>query len=396
VSALLEPHPRNTAAAIACAALQIAQHTPDALLLILPADHIVPDAEAFAATVRRGLPAAQAGWFVTFGVRPTGPSTAYGYIRVGNALDPHAAVVDRFVEKPDLPTAVELLLDPKHLWNAGIFLVSARSLLASMATHAPDILSTCTRAMQDARQEGHTTWPNAEAFAEVRSQSIDYAVLEHHDKVAVVPFEGAWSDVGSWSAVIEHTQAADHHGNRTVGPAWALDSERTYVHASQRTVVALGLRDTVIVETPDAVLVASTHAVQDVRKVVDTLKQAGAAVATQHRRVAKPWGTFDTLDAGDRFQVKRITVAAGGKLSLQVHQHRAEHWVVVRGTAHVTRGDCVITLAVNESTYIPAGMAHRLENRGVEPLEIIEVQTGSYLGEDDITRLEDAYGRSLN
>jgi mannose-1-phosphate guanylyltransferase/mannose-6-phosphate isomerase len=395
VTPLLEPEPRNTAAAMACAALHVAATDPTTLLLVLPADHVVPDAAAFAATVRRGLRAAADGWFVTFGVRPTGPSTAFGYIQVGPPLSDGVWQVARFAEKPGREAAEALLAQGGHLWNAGIFLVRADTLLDALHRHAPDILQDCRSAMALARHDQDGLWPDPELFGRVRSQSIDYAVLERHDRVAVVPFEGAWSDVGSWTTVLEHTPTDDPRGNRTVGPAWTIDCDRTYVHASQRTVVALGVSDVVVVETPDAVLIAAASEVEGVRRVVETLQREGVTVATQHRRVGKPWGSYDTLDAGTHFQVKRITVSPGGQLSLQVHERRAEHWVVVRGTARVTRGDEVITLAVNESTFLPAGMPHRLENPSDEPLELIEVQTGSYLGEDDIVRLDDAYGRDL-
>lgn len=395
VTALLEPSPRNTAAAMACAALHVARHAPQTLLVVLPADHLVPDAAAFAETVRRGVPAAEDGWWVTFGVQPTQPSTAYGYIQVGAPLAGHAHRVARFIEKPDRAKAVSLLTTGDHLWNAGVFLVRADVLLDALREHAPDILAGCERAMQHAQHGPDGVLPDPAAFAEVRSQSIDYAVLERHDRVAVVPFSGAWSDVGSWTTVIEHAPPGDDHGNRTLGPAWTIDCERTYVQATHRTVVALGVSDVVVVETADATLIASTSAVEGVRRVVETLQQAGASVAVQHRRVGKPWGSYDTLDRGERFQVKRITVNPHGQLSLQVHNQRAEHWIVVRGRARVTRGDEVFVLRVNESTYLPAGVPHRLENPDDEPLELIEVQTGSYFGEDDIVRLKDAYGRDL-
>lgn len=397
---LLEPAGRNTAAAMACAALQAlsASTATDPLLLFLPADHYVPDVEGFRATIERGVAHANAGWLVTFGVVPVQPSTAYGYIERGEPIvlaDRSETVhrVLRFVEKPNATRAAELVAGGAHWWNAGIFLVGARTLLAALDAHAGDIAAAARIAMQGAVVDGRFIRPDAEAFLKIRSESIDYAVLEHHDRIAVVPFTGAWSDVGSWNAVAA-LALADAAGNRLVGETLAIDCERTYVHAQGRVVVALGLSDVLVVDTPDAVLVASAFAAERVKDVVATLRARGIAVATQHRRVARPWGEYDAIDAGDRFQVKRITVKPGERLSLQMHHHRAEHWIVVRGTAKVTRGDESFLLSENESTYIPLGTVHRLENPGRVPLEMIEVQSGSYLGEDDIVRFDDTYGRA--
>jgi mannose-1-phosphate guanylyltransferase/mannose-6-phosphate isomerase len=300
--------------------------------------------------------------------------------------------VVRFVEKPNALKAAELLARGDHWWNAGIFLVSAKTLLAALERHAADIFETAGLAMHGAKVDGHFLRPGPAEFLNIRSESIDYAVLEHHDRIAAAPFAGAWSDVGSWNAVAELADA-DSEGNRAVGQTLAIDCQRTYLHAPHRVVVALGLSDILVIDTPDAVLVASASEAERVKDVVSKLRERGLSVATQHRRVARPWGEYDAIDSGDRFQVKRITVKPGEQLSLQMHHHRAEHWIVVRGTARVTRGDETFLLSENESTYIPLGTVHRLENPGRVPLEMIEVQSGSYLGEDDIVRFEDTYGR---
>jgi len=388
---LLEPAGRNTAAAMACAAVTA---EPDQLLLFLPADHYIPDTDAFLTTVRAGVPAAEAGAIVTFGVSPSFPSPAYGYIQRGAALaDGAAYAVQRFVEKPSVERAQELLLSGDHLWNAGIFLCTAGTLKKALSTHAPDILSSCDAAMTGAQRDGDFLRPQREAFLGCRSESIDYAVMEHFDKVAVVPFAGQWSDVGSWNAVADLTPA-DAAGNRIEGHALLLDAVHTYVNAPCRPVVAIGTQDLLIVDTPDALLVVAKDQAERVKQAVEQLKARGLSQATTHRRVARPWGWYDSIDLGDRFQVKRIGVNPGASLSLQMHHHRAEHWIVVKGTAEVTNGERVYLVAENESTYIPLGTRHRLRNPGVTMLEIIEVQSGSYLGEDDIVRYEDSYGRT--
>jgi mannose-1-phosphate guanylyltransferase/mannose-6-phosphate isomerase len=388
---ILEPVGRNTAPAMAVAALNA---SPDDLLLFAPADHYMPDAQAFATAVQSGVAAALAGYIVTFGITPSFPSTAYGYIAQGTALpDGHTFNVVRFTEKPDGATAERLLLDD-HLWNAGIFLVKASTLLQALAAHAPDILECCKQANALQRADGEFTRVDATAFAACRSESIDYAVLEKHHAVAVVPYSGRWSDVGSWNAVAE-LSSADADGNRAHGQAHVLQAKNTFVHAPHRPVVALGTDDLIIVDTPDAVLVVAAGHVEKVKDAVAHLEQQGVAQATINRRAARPWGVYDSVDIGDRFQVKRITVKPGAQLSLQMHHHRAEHWIVVRGTAKVTRGEETFLVTENQSTYIPVGTVHRLENPGKTPLELIEVQSGSYLGEDDIVRLEDTYGRVI-
>jgi len=387
---VLEPVGRNTAAALACAALTSA---PEDLLLFAPSDHHVPDAQVFAETVRQGVPAAQSGFIVTFGVVPTFPSTAYGYIQPGEPLAGiEGRKVARFIEKPKAEVAQQLLLAGNYLWNAGIFLVQAQVLIDALRQHAPDILESCERATSAAHADGSFLRLDRATFEECRSESIDFAVLEKHDRVAVLPFAGAWSDVGSWNAVAG-LHEADGEGNRVSGKGFAVKSTNTFIHGQTRPVVALGTKDLVIVDTQDALLVASADCVESVKDVVARLTLEGHAEATEHRRVARPWGAYDSVDSGDRFQVKRLTVKPGAKLSLQMHHHRAEHWIVVSGTAKVTRGDETLMIRENESVYIPLGTTHRLENPGKIMLEVIEVQSGSYLGEDDIVRFDDTYGR---
>jgi mannose-1-phosphate guanylyltransferase/mannose-6-phosphate isomerase len=395
---LLEPAGRNTASAMASAALMPGIASSD-LLLFLPSDHFVPDVEAFISTMRSGVDAARSGYIVTFGVQPSFPSTAYGYIQQGTCLEglsvgaSSAYAVERFVEKPQYEKAQEMLLSGNYLWNAGIFLCQAPVLVDALSKHAPDILKSCQDAMKDSVTDGNFIRPNKEDFLACRSESIDYAVMEHFDKVAVVPFNGAWSDVGSWNAVA-NLSPVDSAGNRINGQGLAVQSTNTYINAPHRPVVALGTSNLVIVDTPDAVLVASADKVEQVKEVVAQLKKDGASQVVMHRRVARPWGWYDSIDMGERFQVKRIAVKPGASLSLQMHHHRAEHWIVVKGTAKVTNGEEVFLLEENQSTYIPIGVKHRLENPGKADLEMIEVQSGSYLGEDDIVRFEDIYGRS--
>jgi mannose-1-phosphate guanylyltransferase/mannose-6-phosphate isomerase len=397
-SILLEPTGRNTAAAMASAALMPGVADSD-LLLFLPSDHFVPNVDAFISTMQSGVDAARSGYIVTFGVQPSFPSTAYGYIQQGTCLEDlitgatSTYAVERFVEKPPTDKAQEMLLSGSYLWNAGIFLCQASVLIEALSKHAPDILKACQDAMKDFVTDGNFIRPDKEAFLACRSESIDYAVMEHFDKVAVVPFKGAWSDVGSWNAVAA-LSPADESGNRINGQGLAVQSTNTYINAPHRPVVALGTSDLVIVDTPDAVLVASTDKVEQVKDVVAQLKKEGQAQAVIHRRVARPWGWYDSIDMGERFQVKRIAVKPGASLSLQMHHHRAEHWIVVKGTAKVTNGEDVFLLEENQSTFIPIGAKHRLENPGKTDLEMIEVQSGNYLGEDDIVRFEDTYGRS--
>ena len=395
---VLEPVARNTAAAMALAALRA---KPDDLLLFCPSDHHIPDAAAFHATVRQGVAGAEAGAIVTFGVVPSFPSTAYGYIRQGKERQDGSLQVAQFIEKPDAANARQLLMQGDTLWNAGIFLARASVMLAALEQHVPDILQACRAAMEAARTEpaGAATSgaefvrPDRLAFEGCRSQSIDYAVMERHGDVAVVPFRGQWSDVGSWNAVADMTPP-DAEQNRIQGQGWAHGASNTFIHAPHRPVVALGTKDLLIIDTPDAVLVAERGFAEQVKDVVAKLEKANSAQASLHRKVVRPWGWYDSVDAGERFQVKRIGVKPGASLSLQKHHHRAEHWIVVKGTAQVTRGAETFLLSENQSTYIPIGEVHRLHNPGKMELEMIEVQSGSYLGEDDIVRLEDTYGRT--
>ncbi len=397
-SILLEPAGRNTTAAMASAALMPGVADTD-LLLFLPSDHFVPDIDAFISTMRSGVDAARSGYIVTFGIQPSFPSTAYGYIQRGQKLDAlgddslSTFNVARFVEKPQLDKAQEMLLSGDYLWNAGIFLCQTSVLKKALNTHASDIFKSSELAMNSAQVDGYFVRPNKEAFLACRSESIDYAVMEHFDKVAVVPFKGAWTDVGSWNALAD-LSPADQVGNRINGQGLAIQSKNTYINASHRPVVALGTSDLIIVDTPDAVLVANSEKVELVKDVVAQLKREGASQAVMHRRIARPWGWYDSIDVGDCFQVKRITVKPEASLSLQMHNHRAEHWIVVKGIAKVTNGENVFLLEENQSTYIPIGVKHRLENPGKTDLELIEVQSGGYLGEDDIVRFEDTYGRS--
>lgn len=388
---LLEPAARNTAAAMALAALYA--RAPDSLLLFCPSDHLIPDADAFVATIQRGQAAAEQGAIVAFGVMPSFPSTAYGYIRQGTSLPDGNHAVASFVEKPSADDAQSLLLGGDVLWNAGVFLCTADTLLRALEKHAPDILRVCQQAMDAATVDGAFIRPQTEIFKACRAESIDYAVMEHHQNVVVVQFSGAWSDVGSWGTVAELTPA-DQMGNRIDGQGVALDAKNTYIRAPHRTVVALGTQNLLIIDTPDALLVAARSHTESVKTVVTTLESIKTPQASTHRKVVRPWGWYDGIDRGERFQVKRIGVKPGASLSLQKHHHRSEHWIVVRGIAEVTRGGEIYLLTENQSSYIPIGEIHRLKNPGKMELEIIEVQSGSYLEEDDIVRLDDVYGRA--
>jgi mannose-1-phosphate guanylyltransferase/mannose-6-phosphate isomerase len=405
---LLEPVGRNTAAAMALAALTIKTVAGvDGLLLFCPADHHIPDTQGFVDSVQKGVVAAKQGAIVAFGVLPTYPSTAYGYIEQGTERQDGSRSVKRFIEKPNASKAQDLLLQGGVLWNAGIFLVSVRTLLEALQAHAPDILKSCEAAISASSQESFSpsqlglsetitvryVRPEPVAFKACRSDSIDYAVMEHFAQVAVVPFKGQWSDVGSWNAVADLTPA-DDQGNRVEGKGITLHARNTFLHAPGRTVVALGTQDLLIVDTSDALLVVHRDHAEGVKEVVSLLEKGQLTEAVTHRKVARPWGWYDSVDLGERFQVKRIGVKPGASLSLQKHHHRAEHWIVVAGTAEVTRGTETFLLSENQSTYIPIGEVHRLKNPGKIFLEMIEVQSGSYLGEDDLVRLEDTYGRA--
>lgn len=389
-SQLLEPSARNTAAAMAAAALLA---DPEQLLLFAPADHHIPDPERLAATVRNGVPAALAGCIVTFGVVPSFPSAGYGYIRQGAALEGDAGAqggrrVEAFLEKPSVERAAQMILAGGHFWNAGIFLVRAEVLVAALERHAPDILEACRRATANPQRDGDFIRMDRASFEACRSQSIDYAVLEKSEQVAVVPFDGIWSDVGSWNAVAA-LHPCDDQQNRISGNGFAIGAGNTFIHAPTRPVVALGTRDLLIVDTPDALLVAHSDSAEQVKDAVSLLTTRGRSQATQHRRVPRPWGAYDSVDEGERFAVKRLTVKPNAKLALRMHHHRAEHWVVVKGAAQVMRDGTSTLVRENESIYIPPGTVYQLGNPGKTVLEIIEVQTGGYLGDDDIVRFEE-------
>ena len=390
---LLEPAGRNTAPAIALAAMQASklQATSDAVLLVLAADHVIADVAAFQNCVQAALPLANDGKLVAFGVVPSHAETGYGYIEQG-AVTGNGFVINRFVEKPDAATAQSYLDSGRFLWNSGMFMFKAGRYLQELERFAPDMFKACQAAMADAQEDLTFVRVDKAAFEGSPSDSIDYAVMEKTDAAVVVPLEAGWSDVGSWSALWD-VSAQDSDGNAVQGDAILHDSMRTHVHASNRLVAAVGVQDLVIVETKDAVLVASQDRVQDVKKVVERLKADGRSEHYNHREVYRPWGMYDSIDNGTRYQVKRITVKPGAKLSVQMHHHRAEHWIVVSGTAQISNGDKTYLLTENQSTYIPVGQVHALENPGKIPLELIEVQSGSYLGEDDIVRFEDRYGR---
>lgn len=391
---LLEPMPRNTAPAIALAAWHALATDAGATLLVLPADHLIGDTAGFAGVVHKAMPLADAGWLVTFGIRPEAPETGFGYIKRGGALGAAGFEVDRFVEKPDAGTAQGYLDAGDYEWNSGMFLFKAARFLEELQQHAPAMHAASRAAFDAAKSDLDFVRIDKDAFAASPSDSIDYAVMEKTTRAAVVPVSCGWSDIGSWDALWAVSER-DRDGNRLEGDVIAIDSRNCFVRGTERRLVAaLGLEDIVIVDTPDAVLVAPRARVQDVKQLVDRIKSDGRQEHMFHRKVYRPWGSYDSIDMGERFQVKRITVKPGAALSLQKHQHRAEHWVIVSGTAEVTRNEDVFLLAENESTFLPLGAVHRLRNPGKTPLELIEVQSGSYLGEDDIVRLEDVYGRA--
>ncbi|PMQ15569.1 mannose-1-phosphate guanylyltransferase/mannose-6-phosphate isomerase [Janthinobacterium sp. AD80] len=391
---LLEPVGRNTAPAVAVAAQYLLAFDPEALMLVLPADHVITDVAAFHLAIAEAAALAGDGALATFGIVPTAPETGYGYIRSGEPVGTGGAGyrVARFVEKPDLATAQSFVLSGNYLWNSGMFMFRAERYLGELGQFQPAMLAACVAAVRDGYRDLDFCRLEEKAFAACPSESIDYAVMEHTAHAVVLPAAIGWSDVGSWSALWE-VQQRDASGNVVRGDVYLDDVRNCLVRAESRMVAVLGVQDLVVVETDDAVLIAHKGQVQRVRQVVEHLKQQGRSEYQQHRKVYRPWGSYEGIDIGERFQVKRIIVNPGGKLSLQMHYHRAEHWVVVSGTASVTCGDKVTLLTENESTYIPIGMTHRLENPGKLPLYMIEVQSGSYLGEDDIVRLEDVYQR---
>ncbi|MBU2874063.1 mannose-1-phosphate guanylyltransferase/mannose-6-phosphate isomerase [Marinobacter salexigens] len=393
-SIILEPCGRNTAPAIALAALRLCESSDseDPLMLVLAADHLIKDVSAFQQGVAKAVPLAQEGKLVTFGIVPHQPETGYGYIHRGAELSADCYSVDGFVEKPDSQTAKAYLESGEYLWNSGMFMFGAQQYLNELELHRPDILKACRAAMADTHEDLHFIRVNSELFASCPSESVDYAVMEKTDHAAVVSLDAGWSDIGSWSALWE-VNDKDAEGNSLSGDVIALQASNTLVRADSRLVATIGVDDLVIIETKDAVLVARKDKVQEVKAVVEQIRNDGRHEHMNHREVYRPWGVYDSIDSGHRYQVKRITVKPGAKLSVQMHHHRAEHWIVVSGTAKVTNGEKTYLVTENQSTYIPIGQVHSLENPGVIDLELIEVQSGSYLGEDDIVRYEDRYGR---
>ncbi|MDR3482079.1 MAG: mannose-1-phosphate guanylyltransferase/mannose-6-phosphate isomerase [Burkholderiaceae bacterium] len=391
---LLEPTGKNTAPAVAVAAQFLMKQDKEAVMLVLPADHVISDVAAFHAAVQRAAGAVKNGSLVTFGIVPTAPETGYGYIRCGAALKDldGCFAVDRFVEKPDRATAESFLTEGNYSWNSGMFLFRAADYLHELKQLRPDIHEHAEKAMHDAYHDLDFCRLDEIAFAQCPSESIDYAVMEATRKAVVVPAEIGWNDVGSWSALCA-IQSADANGNILRGDVYADGVTDSMIRSEGRLVAAIGVKDLIVVETKDAVLVVHKDHVQNVKQVVDEMKKRCRSEPLNHTVVYRPWGSYEGIDVGERFQVKRITVKPGGKLSLQMHHHRAEHWVVVSGTARVTCGDQVRLVVENESTFIPIGTTHRLENPGKMPLHLIEVQSGGYLGEDDIVRIEDMYRR---
>lgn len=389
---ILEPVGRNTAPAIALAALADQQQGKDSLLLVLAADHVIDNKKAFHHSIEQAIPLAEQGQLVTFGIVPNAPQTGYGYIHSGAALG-DGFIVDRFVEKPDLSTAADYVASGDYYWNSGMFLFRSSAYLKALGEHRPDILAACEKSMATVTADLDFVRLDTAAFTACPDESIDYAVMEHTDKAVVVPLDAGWNDIGSWSAVWD-VMDKDADGNAIKGDVLLENSQHNLVMGDNRLVSLLGVKDLIIVDTKDALLVANKDQVQDVKKLVSQLKTSGRSEWRNHREVYRPWGHYDSIDAGDRYQVKRIFVKPGAKLSVQMHHHRAEHWIVVSGTAKVTKEEHTLLVTENESIYIPLGTVHALENPGKVPLELIEVQSGTYLGEDDIVRLEDRYGRA--
>lgn len=394
-SIFLEPIGRNTAPAIALAALDaVAKGKGSECLLVLAADHVIENEIEFQSVVRKAEPMANQGMLVTFGIVPQHPETGYGYIQAGESYGASEAFnINQFVEKPDLETAKSYLDSGDFYWNSGMFMFRADRFLEELETFRPDILRACEKAMSGIVPDMDFVRVDQAAFEACPEESVDYAVMEHTESAVVIPLDAGWSDVGSWSALWE-IKSKDDQGNVTEGDVIALDSHNSLVIAKDRLVTTLGVDGLIVVDTPDALLVADKKHIQDVKRIVSTIKDAGRNECFQHREVYRPWGKYDSIDMGDRYQVKRITVKPAAKLSLQKHHHRAEHWIVVKGTAMVRKGDETFLVTEDQSTYIPLGEVHSLENPGKVDLELIEIQSGSYLGEDDIVRFEDQYGRA--
>ncbi|MDD5578902.1 MAG: mannose-1-phosphate guanylyltransferase/mannose-6-phosphate isomerase [Methylobacter sp.] len=387
---ILEPVGKNTAPAVALAALTA--ESPDDVLLVLPADHVISNIKAFHKAIAEAEILADQGFLVTFGIVPTEPETGYGYIKRDNLQQGAAFHVAAFVEKPDFETATQYLQTGDYFWNSGMFAFKAGSFLKELEKFNPKMLSVCEKALKAAKVDLDFVRLDKEIFSSAPSDSIDYAVMEKTDKAVVIPLKAGWNDVGSWSALWDVTDK-DRLGNAISGDVLTVDTENSFIYAENKLVAVIGVHDLVVVETKDAVMIASKDRVQEVKQIVTQLKELKRSEADIHRKAYRPWGHYDSVDTGDRHQTKRIVVKPGAKLSLQKHHHRAEHWVVVKGTALVTKGDEKILLSENESIYIPIGTVHCLENPGVIALEIVEVQSGSYLGEDDIVRFDDKYGR---
>ena len=389
---ILEPEGKNTAPAIALAAIAASASDPEVNLLVLPADHYVGKPTALIDAIEKAASAASQGKLVTFGLVPSRPETGYGYIKRGEALAIDVSVLEQFVEKPDQPTAEAYIASGDYVWNSGMFMFTAGQFLASLAKFQPKMAQVCQRAMEQAERDMDFIRPDAEVFTTCPSDSIDYAVMEHTPEGAVVSLDCDWSDIGAWSALWEAGDE-DSAGNVTHGDVVLNKTQNSYIRSQSRLVTTTGVSDIVVVETADAVMVADRHSVQDVKDIVNALKASDPSEADVHQRVFRPWGSYESLTSGAGFQVKRLIVNPGQQLSLQLHHHRAEHWVVVRGTAKVVNGDSELIFSADQSTYIPLGVKHCLSNPGPEVLELIEVQSGSYLGEDDIIRFDDVYGR---
>ncbi|MCU7848908.1 MAG: mannose-1-phosphate guanylyltransferase/mannose-6-phosphate isomerase [Candidatus Thiodiazotropha sp. (ex Lucinoma kastoroae)] len=391
---MLEPIGRNTAPAIACAALHAKSLDENAVLLVTPSDHIIRDNERFNEAILTGLNSIGNGSLITFGIVPDKPETGYGYIRKESKGSTNSAYpVAEFVEKPDLETAKTYLASGDFYWNSGMFVFKAEAYLAELERFFPEILQAARKAYEANRPDMDFLRLDREAFAACPAESIDYAVMEKTDKSVVVPMDAGWNDVGSWSALADVAVVEGNNGNVIQGDVLVKDVSNSYLRSENRMIAGLGIDNLIVVETADAVLVADKSHVQDVKEIVEQLKSSGRCEHISHVRVYRPWGNYETVDECDRFKVKRIVVDPGASLSLQQHHHRAEHWVVVKGTAKITKGDKEMMLTEDQSVYIPLGTRHRLENPGLIPLEIVEVQTGSYLGEDDIVRFSDEYGR---
>jgi mannose-1-phosphate guanylyltransferase/mannose-1-phosphate guanylyltransferase/mannose-6-phosphate isomerase len=388
---ILEPVGKNTAPAVAMAALSALSE--EDILLVLPADHVIADLPVFHHAIAQAAIMAEKGFLVTFGVVPTEPETGYGYIKRDSVQYGEAFKVASFVEKPDLATAKRYLANGDYFWNSGMFAFTAKSFLQELEKFNPKMLSICRQALKSAKVDMDFTRLDKTIFAACPADSIDYAIMEKTEKAVVIPLAAGWNDVGSWSALWDVTEK-DTCGNAISGDVLTVDTHDSYIFAEDKLVTVIGVENLIVVETKDAVMIAAKDRVQEVKQVVDQLKKSGRSEAVIHRKVYRPWGHYDSVDNGDRHQTKRIVVKPGAKLSLQKHHHRAEHWVVVKGTALVTKGEEKILITENESIYIPLGVVHCLENPGVIPLEIVEVQSGSYLGEDDIIRFGDQYGRA--